>query len=298
MIAPILTVRIEPPPEGWRMVAARLWRRIRDGRISLIAAGCAFYATLALFPGLSMLVSLYGLVFNPVTVVPQLTLLQDVLPPEAFELISHQVHALVMRRPADLRFNVILTAIITLWSSSTGTKSIMAAIAHTLGSRATGMLRFQLTGLAMTLCAAMAAVLAIAILVALPQLAHLLVPRGMLRTWLHVASLIVLIGFVWTSIAALYHFSPSRPGAGRDGLLPGSMVATVLWFAASALLSVYIGRIAPLDTTYGPLAAVAGVMLWFWISTYVVLLGAELNAALVEVERRETLDQEVALGLP
>jgi membrane protein len=290
MIAPILTARIEAPADGWSKVTARLWQRIRDGRISLIAAGCAFYATLALFPGLSMLVSLYGLVFNPVSVVPQLTLLQDVLPPEAFQLISHQVHALVLRRPADLKFNVILTAVITLWSSSTGTKSIMSAIGHTLGSKPAGMVRFQLTGLGMTLCAALAAVLAIAILVALPRLAHLFVPRGMLRIWLHVASLVVLIGFVWASIVTLYHFSPHHPRGGHVRLLPGSMVAIVLWFAASALLSVYIGRIAPLDTTYGPLAAVAGVMLWFWISTYVVLLGAELNAALEMVERKDAPD--------
>ena len=278
MDAPIPSARIARPDARWAAVPGALWRRVREGRISLIAAGCAFYATLALFPGLSMLVSLYGLVFNPVTVEPQLSLLQDVLPAEAFQLISRQVHLLVLRRTGDLRFNVILTAVFTLWSSSTGTKSIMAAIGHTLGSRRTGMLRFQFTGLAMTLCAAVAAVLAIAILVALPQAIHLLVPAGLLRTVLHGASLAVLVGFVWVSIVALYRFSPQR--VGRMPVLPGSLAATLVWLAASALLSVYIGRIASFDVTYGPLAAVAGVMLWFWVSTYVVLLGAEMNAVL------------------
>ena len=58
------------------------------------------------------------------------------------------------------------------------------------------------------------------------------------------------------------------------------MVATLLWLAASALLSFYIGNVASYDATYGPLGTVAGIMMWFWVSAYTVLLGAELNAAL------------------
>jgi len=66
----------------------RAWQHAQDGRASLIAAGCAFYATLALFPGMSVLLSLYGLAFRPDSVVSQLELLRDVLPPEAYLLIA------------------------------------------------------------------------------------------------------------------------------------------------------------------------------------------------------------------
>jgi membrane protein len=89
----------------------------------------------------------------------------------------------------------------------------------------------------------------------------------------------VLVSFVWASIASLYHFGPN-PGPTPTRVLPGSLLATAAWLGASVLFSIYVGKIAQFDATYGPLAAVAGVMLWFWVSTYIVLLGAEMNVAL------------------
>jgi membrane protein len=268
-----------PVLAGWGAVPGRLWGQIRGGRVSLIAAGCAFYATLALFPGISMLVSLYGLLFDPVTVGPQLNLLRDLLPPEGFVLIARRVHALISHRHTTLGVSAGLSAVITLWSASTGTKSILSAVAHAHGGRR-NLLRFQLVGLAMTLCAALAAALAIASLVALPGLMRHLGVNAKTSGLLHAASLAVLVGFVWASIAALYRFGPAPGGPSRPPVLPGAVAATALWLATSVLFSIYVGKLGEFDATYGPLAAVAGVMLWFWVSTYLVLLGAELNAAL------------------
>ncbi len=262
---------------GWAAVPYRLRDQINGGRLSLIAAGCAFYATLALFPGISMLLSLYGLIFDPVTVVPQMNLLRDVLPPETFILISRRVHVLVSHHHASLGLSVGITALITLWSASTGTKSLLSAIAHTHGGRRRSLLRFQAVGLALTLCAAIAAVLAIATLVALPGLLKAFGLTAKMSGLLHLASLAVLVAFVWASITALYRFGPAQA---PPRVLPGAIAATLLWLAASVVFSIYVGRIGTFDVTYGPLAAVAGVMLWFWVSTFAVLLGAELNAAL------------------
>jgi membrane protein len=267
--------------EGARLaVMRRLWAHLRDGRVSLIAAGCAFYATLALFPGMSMLVSAYGLVFDPVTVVPQLNVLRDVLPPEAYTLIGRRLHALVTQPHMTLRWGVVVSALVTLWSASNGTKSLLAAIDHTHGGGFRSMLRFQAIGLAMTLSATLAAVMAIAILVALPHALQWLGLPRMMRGVVHTASLGVLVLFVLGSIAALYRFGPVKHGQGRPLVIPGAVLATLLWIAASVAFSYYVGKLAGFDATYGPLGAVAGVMLWFWVSTYVVLLGAGLNAAL------------------
>jgi membrane protein len=155
---------------------------------------------------------------------------------------------------------------------------MLRAIGHSHGRGRQSLLRFQATGLAMTLCAAVAAVLAIAILVALPHALRIFAPGLMLRSLIHTASYAILIGFVGLSITALYRFGPS-PGTNAR-ILPGAIAATALWLTTSILFSIYVSRVVPLHTTYGPLTAVAAVMLWFWVSTYVVLLGAELNAAL------------------
>jgi membrane protein len=264
---------------GWSVVAARLWRRMRAARVSLIAAGCAFYATLALFPGLSVLISLYGLMFNPVSVVPQLRVLRDVLPPATWVLISERVHALVAHQHGHLQIGVWIGTAVALWSASTGTKSLLSAIDDIHGG---GDVRFQLMGLAMTLGATLAAVMALALLVALPHaLGWLGVPASM-RSVVNALSLVVLVLFVYGSIAALFRFGPApRPGP-QPRLLPGVIAATFLWLLASVLFSIYVNALGRFDITYGPLAAIAGAMLWFWMASYVVLLGAELNAALTE----------------
>ena len=62
--------------------------------------------------------------------------------------------------------------------------------------------------------------------------------------------------------------------------MPGSLLATALWLVASVLFSQYVGRFASYDATYGPIAAAIGVMMWFWVTVYVVLLGAQLNSEL------------------
>jgi len=132
----------------------------------------------------------------------------------------------------------------------------------------------------MTLGAIIAAVLALASLVALPNLLLWLGIPATTRGLLHALSLSLLLAFVCASIAALFRFGPApRPGP-PPLVLPGALAATVLWVAASAGFSFYVGAIGSFDITYGPIAAIAGVMLWFWVSCFVVLLGAQLNAAL------------------
>jgi membrane protein len=260
----------------------RVWQRSQEGGASLIAAGCAFYATLALFPGMSVLLSLYGLAFRPDTVVAQLDVLRDVLPPEAYLLIARRAHVLISHAPRHLQWGVWIGTSMALWSASTGTKALLAAIDHMHGDGRRSFLRFQLVGMAMTLGALVEAVLALGILVALPGVLHVIGMPPRALGLIHDLSFAVLVLFVAGAIAALYRFGPT-PTPGRTWpILPGTLVATPLWVAASLGFSAYVTELADFDLTYGPLAALAGVMLWFWVSSYVLLLGAALNATLAE----------------
>ena len=141
-------------------------------------------------------------------------------------------------------------------------------------------LRFQATGLIMTVCGILGAVLALIILVFLPVGIEFVGLDAYSKAVVRVASVGMLIVFVVTSLSLLYHFGPSRRSAKWHWVTPGSFIATVLWFIASILFSLYVGHIASYDASYGPLGAIAGVMMWFWVSAYAVLLGAELNAEL------------------
>jgi membrane protein len=279
------------PWSGWKRVLRRTAREMATDRISLVAAGCAFYATLALFPAITMLVSIYGLAFDPATVGPQLAVLRDLLPPSAYQLIADRVQVLVSKPPSTLTFSLAISIAIALWSSSTGTKSILGALNLAYEERETrSFLRFQLTAMGMTLGGILAAVIGLAALLLLPAAVALLHISAYGALIAKTASFALLVLFVLLALSLLYRFGPSRRSAGWHWVTPGSLFATVLWLIVSALFSFYVQHLASYDATYGPLGAVVGVMMWFYVSALVVMIGAELNAELELQTVRDSTD--------
>ena len=269
------------PWAGWRRVLRRTWRELLSDRISLVAAGCAFYGTLALFPAISMLVAIYGLVFDPVTVEPQLTTLKDLLPPAAYQLIAQRVHMLVTQPQGSLTLSLGVSTGVALWSSATGTKSILAALNLAYEERESrSFLNYQITAFSMTLVALAGAVLEIAMLVGLTPALEYIGFASHTALMVRALGLLLLTMFVLVSLSILYRFGPSRKAPRWVWVTPGSVTATLLWLLASAVFSFYVGHLASYDMMYGPLGTVAGVMMWFFVTVYVVLLGAELNAEL------------------
>ena len=263
---------------------ARTLRASTSDRVSLAAAGCAFYATLALFPAISMLISVCGLVLDPVTAEQQLNTLSGLLPSPAFALIEDRVHQLVEQSGGTLSIHLLVGFLLAFWSSAAGSKSVLSAVnvAYDVTEQRP-FLRFQAIGLAMTLVAVLCAFLAIVVLLLLAPAIDFL---GLSRHGgglIHTAGLTMLIGFFFVAISLLYRFGPSRPPPLRLRIRPGAALATVLWLIASELLSFYVSRMNSFGATYGSLGAAVGVMLWFYVSAYAVLLGAELNARLEEV---------------
>jgi membrane protein len=254
-------------------------------RVSLAAAGCAFYATLALFPAISMLISVCGMILDPVTAENQLATLSGLLPSPAFSLIEDRVHQLVAQSSGTLSLRLAVSFLLTFWSSATGSKSVLSAVnvAYDVTEQRP-FLRFQAIGLAMTLTAILCAILAIGVLLLLPPTIAFLGLSSHGGALIHAAGMAMLIGFFFVAIALLYRFGPSRPPPRHRRIVPGASLATVLWLAASELLSLYVSRIGTFGATYGSLGAAVGIMLWFYISAYAVLLGAELNARLEEAD--------------
>ena len=291
------------PWAGWKKVIKRTFSEMISDRIGLAAAGCAFYATLALFPAISTLVSLYGLAFDPNTVEPQLRVLRDLLPRPAFQLISERVHTLVTQPRGTLTIGLIIGTLITLWSASAGTKSMIAALNIAYEEKESrSFVRFQATALSMTLFAIVGAALAVALLVFLPAVLDFIprhfgfeaVESGTQRL-IQLGSPLVMLVFVGSAFSLLYRFGPSRRSAGWHWITPGSLLATLLWLLASAAFSYYVGHVASYDATYGPLGAVVGIMMWFFVTAYVVLLGAELNA---ELELQTAMDSSAGSPRP
>jgi membrane protein len=245
------------------------------------------------FPALSMAFSLYGMLFDPVTVIPQLDGLREVVPPPVFALLSEAIHALVTRPMHMMGRGVVIGAVVTLWSSALGTKSLLSALnlAYEESERR-GFFRFQAFSLLITLASILAAVLGLSLLVFLPAGLDFLGIAAHRRGLLSLGGILVLLAFVLLGLSVLYRFGPCRRAARWAWVAPGAVVATVIWLAASAVFSWYVSNIASYGMMYGPLGAVAGILVWFWVSAYAVLLGAELNSELELQTARDTTTGE------
>ncbi len=262
-----------------------LWREVADvafsDRISLVAAGCAFYAMLALFPALSLFLSIYGIWFDPRSVEPQLEVLNRLLPEATYNLIAGRVQQLVATPRETLGVSVLVGGAIAFWSSSAGIRALLGALNLVHGQpEGRGAIAFYATALLLTLGAILAVTVGLGFLVALPAILDALgfPPRDALLV--RGVSLLLLLVAVLIAIAALYRFGPARPPPHWRLLSPGAVFATLLWVVASAAFSLYVSNFATYDATYGPLGAAVALLTWLYVTGYLILLGAELDAAL------------------
>jgi len=222
---------------------------------------------LALFPAISTLISVGGIILDPVTAERQLTILAGLLPPPAFSLIADRVHQLVDQSSGSLSLHLVISFLLTFWSSATSSKSVLSAVnvAYDVSEQRPFLL-FQFIGLSMTLIAVLCAILAIGVLLLLPPAIDFLGLSNHGGGLIHAAGLAMLIGFFFVAINLLYRFGPSRPKPRQPRTAPGAAFATVLWLIASELLSLYVSQIGTFGATYGSLGAAVGVMLWFYVS--------------------------------
>jgi Predicted membrane protein len=128
---------------------------------------------------------------------------------------------------------------------------------------------------------------AIGAIVVLPLVLAYIGLGGWTETLLRLLRWPLLLCMVILGLAVLYRFGPSRESPRWEWVSVGSAFAAVAWLAGSALLSWYLANFANYDATYGSLGAAIGMMIWMWMSSIVILLGAELNS---EVEHQTARD--------
>ena len=284
------------PARGWRDIVARVARQQGEDNLSIVAAGVAFYAMLAIFPALAAVVSVYALVADPAQLQQQLQAVSQLLPGQARALISNVLGRLVSRSGGALGLSLVLGILIALWSSTKGTASLLTALDIAYKEREDrGFIRFNAVALGLTAVAIVAAVIAIALVVALPIALNALGLGGFAATALSLGRWVVLAGFVIIGLGVLYRYGPSRRPAQWRWVTPGSIVATVLWLIGSVLFSLYVSNFASYSATYGTLGAVIILLLWFNLSAYVILLGAEINS---EAERQTRFDSTHGAAMP
>jgi membrane protein len=269
------------PLKGWWQVAQRVWIESSRDNLSVVSAGCAFYALFAVFPTLSALIALYGLTADPTTVEQQFGVLSSVLPPQAYQMVIEQVGHLAETSGRSLGWGLAVSLGIALWSVSNLTQAMFAAlnIAYEEPERRS-LLRFYLSAFTFAILGILSGALMLLAIVYVPILFAYAGYSDGFETMVRVARWPLLALIVLILLALLYRYGPCRRSAKWRWVTAGSVFATALWLIASAGFSYYVSHFANYDRIYGSLGAVVVLLFWLYLSFYIVLLGAEINAEL------------------
>lgn len=257
----------------------RFVARIFSTRIGLIAAGVAFYALLAAFPAIAALVALAGLVTDPADVVAQLQTVTELMPDQAALIVLNQAQMVAGTPDEGLSLTLWLGVGFAIYLSTRATTSLIHGL-NIVGGRSEDRraLHFWTVAILLTAAILFGALMLLLLMVGVPAaLAFLPLDLGtatliLVVRWAVVA-VVVVIG-----LGMLYHWGPAgRPPRWRV-LTPGSAVAALLWFAGSYAFTFYVTNIAHYNQTFGSLGGVIVLLTWIWLSAFVVLLGALVDA--------------------
>ncbi|MDP9209257.1 MAG: YihY/virulence factor BrkB family protein [Actinomycetota bacterium] len=278
----------EIPARGWFAVLKRVKAEVKDDNVSLLAAGVAFYAMLALFPAIIALVTIYGMVADPAEVESQVGEFAKSLPSGADQLITQQLENVVNAGQQALSIGLALSLLAVLWSVSSGVQGLVKSLNLIYDERETrGFVKLRGLSLLLTLGAIVVVVVALVLITVFPGVIEDL---GLGQAGELAASIVrwvVLALLVLVALAVVYRFAPDRTNPRWRWLSWGAVVALVLWLLGSVGFSFYVDNFGKYNQTYGALAAVIILLLWLYLSAFAVLLGAELNA---ETERQTARD--------
>jgi membrane protein len=276
------------PLKGWKDILIRTYQQLSEDRLLAVAAGVVFYGLLALFPAITALVSSYALFAKPATINDHLSMLSGILPAGAFDIVKDQVARVLAKGEVKLGMAFATSFLLAVWSANGGMKAMLDALNVAYEEKETrGFLKLNAVSLTFTLAGLIGILIAIGCVVALPIILSTIGLGSISDALLRIGRWPALVILLLAGLAVLYRYGPSRRSPQWRWLSVGSVVASVLWLAGSALLSFYLANYANYDATYGSLGAAIGLMMWMWMSAIIVLFGAELNA---EIEHQTAVD--------
>lgn len=279
----------EIPRAGWKDILLRVKDGIKRDQIPLVAAGVAFYAMLALFPAMTALISLYGLVADPQQIQQQIDDIAGDMEGGAGDLISEQAQTIAGAGTGALTTGLAISIVAALWAASSGMQGLMLALTIANNEEESrGLIKKRAIALGLTLVAIIVVILAMGVIVVVPVILQV-AGLGQVGEWLVRILRWPLMGLVVVGVlASIYRIGPDRDQPKWRWVSPGAVVATVLWVLASIAFSVYVNNFGDYNETYGALGAVIVLLLWLFISAFVVLFGAELNAEMEHQTAEDT----------
>jgi membrane protein len=286
------------PFAGWKDVLLRTAKESSADNVGLVAAGVSFYGFLALLPLMGAIVLSYGLLADPQTVMQNMTAMTHVMPQDIAQLIGEQLLHVVQTSSEKKGLGVFVALALAIFSARNGAAAIVTAlnIAYEEEERR-GFIKVNLLALGITAAAVVLAVLALLAVAIVTQIEAVLPVSPIMAFASKIISYVVLAGLAAGAAGLLYRFGPSRDAARWQWLSVGSLLFAVSWVALTVGFGTYVTNFGNYSATYGSLATVVILLTWLYLSSYLLIFGAELNSELEHQTRRDTTNgPEAPLG--
>ena len=270
------------PWAGWKAILGRTRRESSKDNVSIVAAGVAFYGFLAMVPMLGAIILIYGLAADPQTVVKHAQDLSAILPGDVAKLIGEQLLNVTETSGGKKGLGLAVAIAVALWGARNAASSIITAlnIAYEEEEKRS-FLEVILLSLIMTLGAVALGLLGGVAIGVMSALEHLFPGLGGFGVLLGKLLTYVVLGAVAAAAAAtMFRYAPSRDKAKWTWITPGSVVFAMAWILLTLGFGFYVSNFGNYGATYGSLSAVVVLLTWLYLSSYVLLLAAELNSEL------------------
>lgn len=272
-------------PQLWWQALTGVFQAIDQKNLALISAGIAFYGILAVFPGLAAIIAIWGLVSDPAIVEGQLDMMRGIIPEDAFRLLNAQVDKLVRTSSSTLGWAGALSILLALWSARSGVSALIRGLNTIHGTSNRGGLMHYLIALALTACLVGVALVALTTIVIVPILLAFLPLGGFAELMIELLRWSTAVTVLLMALSLLYRYGPNRPDHKMSWITPGSFLVVIFWAAASASFSFYLSNFGTYNEVYGSIGAVIAMLMWLYISAFLILLGASLNVELARARK-------------
>jgi len=283
---------------GWKEILLRVKDQMQLNNLPMMAAGVAFYFFLSLFPTILAIVSLYTLVTDPLVIREHLEGLEEIMPPGVHDFISEKIENIVDAQASTKNWGLALSFIVSLWSANKGTFFMFRAINETYDEDSSrGMVKQNAITLGFTLGLMVVGILSMLLVIAYPAIREFLELPALLDSVVAAGRWVVLAVILCFGITMIYQCAPQRSVPQWRWILPGAIIATVLWVVGSLILTLYVKNFDKLEDLYGQISALIILMIWLNITAFVILFGAQVNAELEhQTEYDTTRGDEKPMG--
>jgi len=264
---------------------AKTWAGLRDGflqigetNLALVSAGVGFFAMLALFPAMAALIAVMSLVSDPVVVIAQLEQMRGLLPDDVYQIFNAQIISLLTTSPDKLGWAGVISIAAAMWSARAGVAAMMTGLNAVHGEKNRATLSHYLRALMLTVALMGVGVVSLITLVIAPVVLAFFPLGGIAALVAEALRWSIAIVVLLAGVGMLYRFGPNRNVLHRRSIRPGAVVAVVSWAALSVMFSYYVSNFGNYNQVYGSIGAVIAMLVWLWISSFLILLGAVVNA--------------------